>query len=194
MAQRALSHSWAPHFHESTLPDSLNRVPHCNTTQLSLDDISCTTEIGPTFQLFSDSASYLPCTTFYSTQTVAKSSCFPLPNGDISTGFMFDKSTSDTPSTLMSSLPISDGSKTRESIDFGGSQQFNGFSIGLAQDLQVGIGMGEEGGSNKNPDGVHVGSQWSGSRSIGFPFSLPWDSPTCPSELSTSFSTNKCYT
>ena len=41
-------------------------------------------------------------------------------------------------------------------------------------------------------------------QSIGFPFNLPshdalrpnlpWDSPACPSEMSASYTTNKCYT
>ncbi|XP_057787593.1 protein FEZ-like [Salvia miltiorrhiza] len=48
----------------------------------------------------------------------------------------------------------------------------------------------EEGGLRKNV--------WENIRSMGFPFSLPpnlpWESPPCPSEMSsTTYSTNKCY-
>ncbi|KAA8530359.1 hypothetical protein F0562_005069 [Nyssa sinensis] len=93
--------------------------------------------------------------------------------------------------------------KTSESIDFEGpQQQFNSFSSSSPQDLQGNI---EEIGLRKNQSATHGNNQWENVRSIGFPFSLPssqpdewnpnlpWNSPSCPSEMSTTYSTNKCY-
>lgn len=151
--------------------------------------------------------------------TVPKSSPFPVPNDDLPTGFMFSpfemsgptaKNTVDVASTFFnpSSPLIGDVTKTSESNDFEGSQQqLNGFSISSPQDMQGSVGIGEDDmGLEKNPSAVHVNNQWANIRSIGFPFSLPlnhsdawkpnlpWDSPPCPSEMSTTYSPNNCYT
>ena len=61
------------------------------------------------------------------------------------------------------------------------------------------MGTGEDEAGLRKNQGAALDNQWGTIQSIGFPFSLPsdnlsWDSPACPSEMSTSYSTNKCYT
>ncbi|KAF8408098.1 hypothetical protein HHK36_007239 [Tetracentron sinense] len=83
----------------------------------------------------------------------------------------------------------------------------NGFPITLSQELQGNLGTGEdETGSRKNPNAFHVNDQSGTVQPIGYPFSfplnlpdawnpnLPWGSSPCPSEMSTSYSNNDCYT
>ncbi|KAK6913246.1 NAC domain, partial [Dillenia turbinata] len=216
MAQRALSHSWVSSFPEHTT-DILGQSAHC--TQFSSENMCCTTECASAVQYnndfpqastatFStpDIPSYKPINS-----TVYKPSLFPVSNDDLPAGFMFSslesaptKSTTvDVASLLLNLSPalVGEGTKTSDTIDFGGSQQqFNGFSIS-SQDMQENIRTGEDdSGLRKNMTTMtHTNSnQWGTMRSIGFPFSLPpnlpWDSPPCPSEISTSFSVTKCYT
>ncbi|XVF14253.1 hypothetical protein REPUB_Repub09cG0042400 [Reevesia pubescens] len=150
--------------------------------------------------------------------TIYRPSPFPVSNGDVHNNYMFSqldhmsgssKCTVDASSMLLSPPLTTDVSKASESTDFGGQQhQFSGFSISLPQDMQGNTGVGEsdqEGRrkiSNATPDDNH----WGTIGSMGFPFSLspnmtdswkpnlPWDSPQCPSEMSTTYSTDKCYT
>ncbi|KAK9277020.1 hypothetical protein L1049_006559 [Liquidambar formosana] len=125
-----------------------------------------------------------------------------------------DKCTVDVSSMLLnmsSSMTLGDfGKASHESIDFGGSQEHcNGaFSITLPHEMQGRVSNEEETGLIKNSNLTHFDEyQWGTVRSIGFPFSLPlnlgdawksnlqWDSSPSPSDqMSTSFSTNKCYT
>ncbi|KAL0450556.1 UNVERIFIED_CONTAM: hypothetical protein Slati_1612000 [Sesamum latifolium] len=103
----------------------------------------------------------------------------------------------------------SEACKTSESIDFEGpQQQFNGYSVNSSQVMQASINPeDEQEGFRKNLGITNTHNQWGNLRSMGFPFSLPsavpdswkpnlpWDSPPCPSEISsTNYSTNKCYT
>ncbi|XP_052195409.1 protein FEZ [Diospyros lotus] len=144
---------------------------------------------------------------------VCRTSPFSVPNGDIPTGFMFsplemsgpsNKNTIDVGSVLSALSPslIGEVTKASESIDFEGpQQQFNGYS---PQDIQERIGTREEDGMGlrKDPNAVPTYNQWGSIRAIGFPFSLPsdlpdtwnpdltWDSPPCPSEMSTNYSPN----
>ncbi|KAM7508017.1 hypothetical protein LguiA_018470 [Lonicera macranthoides] len=176
MAQRALSQCWVSPLPETPQSDIFNQGAH--STPFTSENISYNN-----FPL--DIPSYKPIN-----QMPYKSSPFAIPNGDLPNGFMFSppdqsepsKCTADVTSLLFNlSSPAftGDGSKTSESVDFGdGPQQhFNTFSISSPQDAQS----------------VHA---------IGFPFSLadewkpslPWDSPPCPSEISTTYSANKCYT
>ncbi|KAJ9147630.1 hypothetical protein P3X46_029767 [Hevea brasiliensis] len=216
MAQRALNHSWISQLSDATAPDILNHGPQ--STQFISENISCTTEIGSVFQICSndlqqassanfsalDISSYKPIT-----PTVDKSSLFPVSNGDLSNNFMFSPIEMSAPAKCTVDAPmlylIGDVSKPSESIHYEGSQhQFNDFSISLHQDTQGTVGAEEdETGLRKNPSGVHDNSQWATMRSIGFPFSLPlnlpdawksnlpWDSPPCPSEMSSTYSTKK---
>ncbi|XP_043726020.1 protein FEZ-like [Telopea speciosissima] len=150
-------------------------------------------------------------------QTVCKTSILPISNGDLPTGFMFSplempgpaKCTVDVASMLFNLSPalFMDVSKASESIDFNGpQQQCNGLSIILPQEMQGNMATGvEETCSRKNSNASPTINEWGTVRSIGFPFSLPptmpdawktispWDSPSCPSEMSANYSTNKCY-
>ncbi|OAY56805.1 protein FEZ [Manihot esculenta] len=222
MAQRALNISWVSQLSDTAASDILNQGPQ--STQFISENISCTTEIGSVFQMCSndlqqassanfsalDISSYKPITT-----TVDKPSLFPVSNGDLPNNFMFSpiempapaKCTIDAPMLVNHDLMV-DVNKASESMDYDGSQhQFNGFSISLHQDTQGSVGAEDgETGLRKNPSGFHDNSQWENMQSIGFPFSLPsnipddwksnlpWDSPPCPSEMSSNYSANKCYT
>ncbi|KDP27142.1 hypothetical protein JCGZ_19841 [Jatropha curcas] len=223
MAQRALNHSWMSQIPDTTASNILNQgVQRC--TQFSPENISCTTEIASVFPICSNndlqqasSASFsaIDLSSYNKPMTptsVDKPSLFPLTNGDLlHSNFMFSpleisghtKCTVDASSSSMLLNPalIGDISKVSESINFEGShnQQFNGFAISLSQDTQANMGAEEdEANLRKNSNGIYDNNQWGTVRSIGFPFSLPsnlpWDSPPCPSEMSSTYSTNKCYT
>lgn len=159
-----------------------------------------------------DIPSYRPINpTFYKPFSLGNS------NGDFQNGLVFSppdmsgpstKSTVDVTSMIFNLSPalIGDASKTSESIDFGGpQQQFTNFSMSSPEDMQGSIGTGEDdAGSTKNHNLKHGNNQWGNIRSIGFPFTLPssladewkpnlpWDSPPCPSEMSTTYPTNRC--
>ncbi|PKI37715.1 hypothetical protein CRG98_041893 [Punica granatum] len=218
--QRALSHHWGSQFPEPEGANPLGQSSH-GTSQFSPENVSCMTDIGSVIQLATGSNNDLQhFNTFFSTAdiqsyrlnipNVCKSSGLPVSNGEVLNNFMFSplgvtgpaKSSVETSMILGPSL-IADGSKSSESTDFEGPQQFmGGFSIGLASDMQASMGtggVGEETGTRKDTGGGHANGQWAiPPRSVTFPFSLPtnmlWDSPPCPSDMSTGFSTNKCYT
>ncbi|OMO79267.1 hypothetical protein CCACVL1_13802 [Corchorus capsularis] len=201
MAQRALSQSWISSFPE-TIPSDHMLHQGAPCTEFSPDNISCTT--SNELQQGSFPALDIPS---YKSFNSYRPSPFPVSNGDFHTNLMFSppldhisgsghpKCTVDASSMLLNSSPlnlITDVSnKATESIDFGSSgqqQQYSGsFSISLSQDMQGNAGVGDN-------------SHWGNIRSMGFPFSLPpnvsdsWDSPQCPSEMSTTYSTDKCYT
>ncbi|GMY13632.1 protein FEZ-like [Fagus crenata] len=221
MAQRAFSHSWVSPIPETLASDMFTQGTNC--TQFSSENISCTTEIGSAVQFCStndlqqastssfsgfDISSYKPIN-----PTFCKPSLFPVSNGDLSNGFMFCplevsgpiKCTVDTASMLLNPALIGDVSNPSRTTDFEGSpQQFSGFSIGLPQEMQENMGIGEDEAGLRKNQGAAFNNQWGTIQSIGFPFTLPsddawrpnlpWDSPPCPSEMSTSYSTNKCYT
>ena len=182
MAQRGLSHSWV----SPPLPPTAMTAD----LQFSSENISCTTENGssPSIDLCcnNDSGSFLAMDIpSYKTinPPVCKSSLFSIPNpGVLHNSSMFLPLEIPEPSPGFLNLPLSS-----DGIDFGGpqqQQQINGFSISLPEDLQGNFQTGEEGRQSNN------------TRSFGFPFSLPnlpWESPPCPSEMSTSYSTNKGY-
>ncbi|XP_002270334.1 protein FEZ [Vitis vinifera] len=137
--------------------------------------------------------------------------------GDLHTSFMLSQLGTSGPvtptvdvSSMLLNMPSSmlgDLGKTSESIDFSGSEQLcNGFPVTLPQDIQGNVCSGEEAALLKNLNVIHGDDQWESVRAMGFPFGLPlnmaegwkpnmlWDSSPCPSEMSTSYSTNKCYT
>ncbi|CBI22222.3 unnamed protein product, partial [Vitis vinifera] len=178
MAQRALSHSWvSPPFPATAMTaDILSHGAHC--TQFSSENISCTTENGSSIDLC--------CNNDLQQASPASFSALDIP----------------------SYKAINPAACKPSIIDFGGpQQQFNGFSISLPEDLQGNIHTGEEDtGFRKSASAGQANNPCGNIRSIGFPFSLPsnvadpwklnlpWDSPPCPSEMSTSYSTNKGYT
>lgn len=218
MAQRALSHSWGSPFPEPPAASGLlNQGAHC--TQFSSENMSCTTDIGSSIQFWSnndlqqasnasysafDTLPYKPINPPGSKPSIFDADQFP-------NGFMF--SPGEMSGTISPAL-IGDLSNATGSIDFDGSQQqqFSGFSINLSQNQTQGnMETGEnEGGFRKNLSSStsHANNnngQWGSIRPIAFPFSLasdddawkptlPSDSPPCPSDMSTSYSTNKCYT
>ncbi|KAJ9173298.1 hypothetical protein P3X46_016449 [Hevea brasiliensis] len=223
MAQKALNYSWISQLPDATASDMLNQGPHCTqfsseniscTTEIGSLFPICSNDLqqasSGNFSAL-DISSYKPIT-----NTVDKPSLFPVSNGDLPNNFMFSpiemsaptKCTVDAPSMLLNHALIGDVNKDSESIDYEGSQhQFTGFSICLPQVTQVNMGAEEdEAGLRNNPSEIHDNSQWGTMRSIGFPFGLPsnlpdawksnlsWDSPPCPSEMSSNYSTNKCYT
>ncbi|XP_059624571.1 protein FEZ-like [Cornus florida] len=203
MAQRALSQSWG-----SPLPQTI-----AAPDMYSSENIPCTTETGSTSFSALDIPSYKP---IINPTVLCKQSPFSIPNGDlISDGFMYsplDISTSTTKCTVdvsnsmlfnLSPSLIGDFNKASNNIEFEGQQQqFNSFSITSPRDVHESLGTGEDYMDlKKNSSATHDNSQWGNFRSIGFPFSLPstqtdslaWDSPPCASEMSTTYSTNKCY-
>lgn len=211
MAQRALSHTWISTLPETTASDILNQGANC--THFSPENVSCMTEIASSasFSEF-NIPSYKPLNpSFY------KPSLFPASSADIPNSFMFSlpeisgptKCTVDASSMLLNPAALlSDVSEGSENINFEGpQQQVKAFSISMPQEMQVNMIPGEdESGSRRNMNVTQDNSQWGNIRSIGFPFSLPsnlpeawkpnlpWDSPPCPSEMSTTYSTNNCYT
>ncbi|KAL5582314.1 hypothetical protein UlMin_014756 [Ulmus minor] len=206
MAQRALSHSWVSPLPEITASDIvLNQGTNC--TQFSPENLSCTTELGSAIQFCCNnetnySASEMP--SFKPNTSPFYKPVFPFSNGENPTFFSpleisgHAKPTVDTSASMFLNPPmIGNVSNTNETVEF------DGFSASLAQDFQGNL-EGEDDLScfKKNPETVQGTNQWGGMRSIGFPFSLPsndgwkptlpWDSPPCPSEMSTNtYSTNK---
>ncbi|XAR51744.1 hypothetical protein NMG60_11006462 [Bertholletia excelsa] len=214
MAQRALSHSWVP---ETTAPDIFNQGAFSSETISCAAETGSAIQLCSNNNItrtFTDSFSALDMPSSF--PTVSKS-YFPIPNGDTPTAFMFlplemsrpnAKNSVDVNSMLfnLSSSLLEDSSKTTDSIDIEWpEQQFNCFSISSSQDMQGIIGSEEDDTSlRKNPSTALTNNQWENIRSIGFPFSLPrnlpdawkptlsWGSPTCPREMSTTYSSNKC--
>lgn len=226
MAQRGLSHSWVSPLPEISATGLLSQGSHhCN--HFSSENMSCTTEIGSALQFYSNntdlqqqasSASYSGSDIPSYKQPISPGVCkpsgmFPFSHEETPNSIVFSgatKSGVDVANTLFNPALIGNGSNSAsETIDFEGhDQKFSGFSMSVAHEMQVNMGMGgedEEAGLKKDQGHVaQVNNQCGVIRSIGFPFSLPpndawkptlpWDSPPCPSEMSTSYSTNKCHT
>ncbi|KAK8652483.1 hypothetical protein V6N13_126515 [Hibiscus sabdariffa] len=170
MAQRALSHTLIP----SLSSDILHSGGPCN--QFNSDNIPCSNN---------------------EVQHAPQWRPFPMPvaNGDIQNNFMFSQYTVDVSLSPQEMTVAGEVKNNLGSIDFEGKQEhFDGFSISLPQDEQGRVKRSNEGG------------HWGSIRAMGFPFSLspneldswkpnlPWDSPQCPSEITTTYSTDKCYT
>ncbi|KAL2499943.1 NAC (No Apical Meristem) domain transcriptional regulator superfamily protein [Abeliophyllum distichum] len=224
MAQRALSHSWVTSLSETSPDSITQGVHYAQFTSenfSSTTDAKSSIQLCSNNELpqgcpanFSDInyPSYKPMT--------GRSSIFGTSNGDFLSNFMFlspdeetgptNKSTHDVDSMIFNSSPalISDISKTSECIDFEGPQhQFNSFPIMSSQEMQESISVeDDEWGLRRNENETNTNNQWGNIRSVAFPFNfqstvpdawksnMPWDSPPCPSEISTTYSTNKCYT
>ncbi|KAK3025380.1 hypothetical protein RJ639_044920 [Escallonia herrerae] len=215
--QRTLSHSWVSPLPETSTYEILNQ--HANsTTQFSTSDrISLTTKASSVVQygVNNDSiASFSPLdvSPYKPFNPIATSTRMPSQvsisnTGDILTGYTFlspepTNCTADASSLLlnMSSSMLGDfGNKALGSLHYGGlvHDQYNGFSITLPEGIRENVGQGEESALVKDDANVpQFEDQW------GIPSSLTdfWksnflcDSSPCPSEMSTSYSTNKCYT
>lgn len=215
MAQRALSHSWvSPSLPATTMAaDILSHHAHC--TQFSSENMSCTAENGSSIDFCCNndlqqvSATSFSALDIHSYKPISPAACkpslFPIPNaGDLQNSSMLFPLEVPGSSPGLLNLPLGSNS-----IDFEGpQQQFSAFSINLSEDLQGNIQAGDEDtGFRRSPSAGQADYNPCGNiRSIGFPFSLPsniadswkpklpWDSPPCPSEMSTSYSTNKDYT
>ncbi|KAJ6753158.1 PROTEIN CUP-SHAPED COTYLEDON 2-RELATED [Salix koriyanagi] len=221
MAQRALSQSWvSPILPETSAASDWAHCTQFSSENMSCTtEIGSNFHLGSNndFQQASpaslsvlDIPSYKPMI-----NPIAHTSyLFPVSNGDLPNNFLFSpleisgpvKSTDVAPSMLLNPSMMGEAGKTSGSIEYEGSQQqFNGFSINLLQEMQGNIGAGDETGLRKDPSSIQDNNLLGTLRSIGFPFSLPsnlpgawksnlpWDSPSCPSEMSTTYSTNKCH-
>lgn len=212
MAQRALSHSWVSPIPETIAADIPNFGLH--STHLSSETLfSCTTDIGSATQLCNtydlqqvSTAGFSPLDVpSYKPMNPPLTKTSPFLTGSFSPLEMSDPTTKITPgfSSIFCNLPpaiIGDVSKNCGSIDFNEPQrQLNGFSVS-SQDMQVCIGGGEDDlGLRKYSSERHDSNRWGNIRSFVFPFTLPsdlpdewkpgfqWDSPPCPSEMSTTY-------
>ncbi|XP_021721499.1 putative NAC domain-containing protein 94 [Chenopodium quinoa] len=209
MAQRAITHSWVSPLTETTAAcDMFNQASNLIGSHFSPDNISCTTE-GANSSIqpcnnnnlqnttsspvsFSTLDQYKPITN----PTVSKVSVIPTSFADLQNNLIFPSGEVSAMFLNLTPAFTSEVGKISDIIDFGGSQQlFNGLPMNLSQNI---IEADDQLGYRKNQN-----QQWNSIRSIGFPFSLPssvsnsgtlsWDSAPCPSELSTSYSSNKCY-
>ncbi|TKY50266.1 putative NAC domain-containing protein 94 [Spatholobus suberectus] len=189
MAQKALSHPWIPQLPGSMVSDmltqELHQVPNTINTNFSASDVI------PTYKPIN-------------TSTVSKPSQIPVSDGDLADNFIF-YNTGPTKCTLDASSMLSPNPDYIAFEEL--NQQYSGFSINiLPQDMQQNIST--ETGAKELDKGTEVEqfNQWETiGKTTGFPFSLPpydawkassvaWDSPPCPNDMSTTYSTNKCYT
>ncbi|XP_009600694.1 putative NAC domain-containing protein 94 [Nicotiana tomentosiformis] len=210
IANRALSYPWINPLSDVASPEVFNQS---TTVHFSAENISSLTETGSLLHLSSTNdllqgASNVPSYKTLNTM-VSRPSFLSSPSTEVPCNFMFS---SPEVSMFFNTPPALKNAdiKTSETIDFEGSnQQMNSFSISSSQEMQRSIGMeDDEAGLRSNQDSTNDNTtQWENIRSIGFPFSLTtsladewkpslsWDSPSCPSEISTTYdSTNKCYT
>lgn len=219
MAQRALTHSWVNPLSGTTAPDIFSNstqfspenlscmtqngpvIQLCNDLQQNSTASFSTLDI-PSYRPINSSSFYKP---------------YPLgvSNGDLNNGFALSPPDSSPPSTQstidvtsmffdVSPTIIVDANKSTEGVHFGGPQQrFNNFSVSSPEDMQGNIGTYEvDAGSTKNHIRTHGANQCGSMQSIAFPFNLSsssadtwkgnmqWDSSTCPSEMSTTYSEN----
>ena len=216
MAQRAL---WVSPLPETTESDLFSVSQTMNANQFGLENISCTTEAGSSiqfscnngFQQQTSRANYTsldaPPYNKPNNQMNLRSYPLPISSADISTSFIFSPSEMPLASILLNLSPsvLGEVEKSSASLDFGQPQQCNGFKVNVPSDINEHLEGREE--ERKSSNTIFVNNnQWGNTRTVSFPFSLPpnisdewklnfpWDSPTCPSEMSTSFSTNTCYT
>ncbi|KAI4352581.1 hypothetical protein L6164_006818 [Bauhinia variegata] len=215
MAQKALSHSWMNHLPESMVSDILNQGTTNSNQFINSENISCTTEIGSAAAAaiqfcgskeLHQQVSSANLTATCSENIHSKCSQFPALNGDFGDNGSFIFSTLDGSTVEPAKCAAGSMILNPDYLSFEGpNQQFSGCSISVVADEQECSRK-----SSVNPAPV---PQWeiTGRPINGFPFSLPpndsatnwkpintlaWDSPSppCPSDMSTSYSTNKCYT
>uniref|UniRef100_A0A1D1Z435 Protein FEZ n=1 Tax=Anthurium amnicola TaxID=1678845 RepID=A0A1D1Z435_9ARAE len=149
--------------------------------------------------------------------TNTKPSTIPVSSADIPTGFMFSppeisvssKCPVDVASLLLNMSPmlLGDIEKASASVDFGQQQQQQFFTPGnLPLEMNGHLGSREE--EMNVRENTHASQAntnlWGTVRAVTFPFSLSpnlsdawksnltWDSTACPSEMATTWSTNRC--
>lgn len=211
MANRALSYAWVNPLCEVASPELFNQSA---TAHFVSENVSSINETGSVPHLSSNNdllqgTSNVPSYKSLNTM-VSRPSFLSNPSTDISYNFMFsspevsgqnNRCLLDANSMFFNTSPglITDISKN---IEFEGpNQQLNSFSISSSQEMQRSISMeDDEAGLRSNQTSTNDNiTEWENIRSVGFPLadewkpSLSWDSPPCPSDISTSFSTNKCY-
>ncbi|KAK7316356.1 hypothetical protein VNO77_35332 [Canavalia gladiata] len=212
MAQKALSHPWISQLPGSMVSDILTQGVNCHELgspaiqfcgdKQELHQVSNTNTNTTNF-----SASEIPTYKPINSNTISKASQIPISDKDLADNFLFytleatvpTKCTVDATSSMLSSNPDYIGFEEP-------NQHYGGFSISLPHDMQANISGGTEEQDWRKNQGFEQFNQWeTAGRTIGFPFSLPtndawksnvaWDSsPPCPSEMSTTYSSNKCYT
>ncbi|CAN4082588.1 unnamed protein product [Withania somnifera] len=221
ITNRALSYAWGNPLPDVASPELFNQSA---TAHFSSENVSSITETGSVLHLSNNNdllqgASNVPSYKALNTM-VSRPSYLSSPDIDISCNFMFSSSPEvsgqnnryflDANSMFFNTSPalITDISKTSETIDFEGpNQHLNGFLVSSSQEMQRSINMeDDEAGLRSNQTSTNDNTEWGNIRSVGFPFSLTttladewkpslsWDSPSCPSEISTTYSTNKCHT
>lgn len=218
-AQRALSHSWASPFPETTDLDKYSFPRSISSTNFASENISCTTESGSAIQFgyssnvlehYNSMANFpsLDFTTFKSINlTGSKSSELTAP-----ASFMFsapELSTAIKPSVDVASMLLNLSPAMSPSIDFDQQHdQSNGFTVSFPLETNGSLGTDEEDMIAKKAMSSFMGgnNQWGNLRAMNFPFNLtsntsddqwklnfPWESPLCPSEMSsTCYSSSKC--
>ncbi|KAG4969754.1 hypothetical protein JHK82_035458 [Glycine max] len=147
------------------------------------------------------SASDIPTYKLINNSTVSKPSPqSPVSDGDLADNFIFYSSW---PTKCCTLDPTSMLSPNPDYIEFEdpNQQHYSGFSINLPQDMKQ--NMSTETGTKEQD---HQWETTIGMRTTGYPFSLSppydawkassvaWESRPCPSDMSTTYSTNKCYT
>ncbi|KAJ7943482.1 putative NAC domain-containing protein [Quillaja saponaria] len=214
-AQRALSHSWISPLPETNSANSNDHIQHSTSFSPSLDVASCKLPISPLayrvpFHQSSISSNGDLSTSFLFSSAPFETSIPAESAMDVSSMLL----------NMSSSLLGDFGNKSYESVNnFEGQQEHcnNGFAISLPYDQMQQGNIGDNGDDNGciaiNPINVNVlhntdGDQLGTVRSIGLPFNLPlniggdswksnllWDTTSsCPSQMSLSYSTTKCYT
>ncbi|KAJ6766283.1 PROTEIN CUP-SHAPED COTYLEDON 2-RELATED [Salix purpurea] len=219
MAQRAVSHSWVSPVPDTGASELFAQGAHCTENMSCVTEIGSSFHLGSNGSDFQQAGFSVPDINSYrpiNIPAVYRSYLCPESNGDLSSNLLYSqldisgpiKYADDVHSTLLNPALIGAAAKASdESREYEGSQQqLSGFSINPLQEMQMCTGE-DEAGLRKNPSSTHESNLVGTIRSIGFPFSLPsnlphdawrsnlaWDSPSCPSEMSTTYSTNKCYT
>ncbi|XP_059645330.1 protein FEZ-like [Cornus florida] len=195
-AQRAISHSWvSPILPEiTTTSDVLTQGVH-NTQYISSENMSLTAKTSPLIKYGSCYFNDIQQSSFTSFSPL---DVFPSNNGDLPLSYTFPSLDMSGPTKLTvdaSSMPLNMSCSILG--DFG---QYDNF------EMERNGSRGEETDSIKDPNVAHFSDQWGTTKSVGLPSSLPsslsdawredflWDSSPCPSnQMSTSYSTNKCY-
>ncbi|PKU85301.1 protein FEZ-like [Dendrobium catenatum] len=221
-AQRALSHSWVSSLPEPTDLDKFSLPRAMNLTHFASENTSCTTEVGSAIQFgcnsgleYHSSAVTYPSMDFTNFKSINLSSCKP---SEMPSSFMFSppetsmpiKPSVDMASMLLNLSPtiLQDMEKSSSPcIDFEQPNQSNGFTVTFPLEANGNLGTDEEDMIAKKTLSSIIGgnNQWGNLRTMNFPFNLAsasddwklnllWDSAICPSEMSTGYSTNKCYT
>lgn len=178
----SISHNWTPSLSTTTSSDAYTYTPFTSEnefqtlTALNIPSYTTTPSTGKTISTLTSANEdyFFPGNLVFSNKTTTVV--------DLTSPIFFNQSS---PAALHG-----EAGKNSDSLDFfnSSSQVMQESSINGEDDDQVGL--------RKNISGIH--HLW---ENIRFPFSLPaaqenlpWDSPPCPSEMSsTTYSTNKSY-